>query len=285
MSHERIFETLNDHSGVYFTGTLVEFRQTPYQRLEIWDTPELGRIFRLDGYNMTSERDEFFYHENLVHPALCAHPDPKSALIIGGGDGGSAEEVLKHATIELCHLVELDGEVIAVAKEHFAQVHRGVFDDPRLQVTVGDGMAYLKAPSRKYDLIALDLTDPVGPAAELYSPAFFQDCRNALAPGGMLVLHVGSPVAHADRVRWSMDNLRKVFPIAQPYFVHIPIYGSVWGFVCASASLDASAVAPEVIETRLAARGVGDRQYYNGLVHRALFTLPEYIKPLVSASR
>lgn len=285
MSHERIIEALNESSGVYFTGTLVDVRQTPYQRLEIWDTPELGRIFRLDGFNMTSERDEFFYHENLVHPALCAHPDPKSALIIGGGDGGSAEEILKHATIDTCHLVELDGEVIAVAKEHFGKVHRGVFANPKLKVTVGDGLAYLKAPSRKYDLIALDLTDPVGPAAALYSQAFFEDCRDALADGGAVVMHAGSPFAHPERVRWSIDNLRKVFPIAQPYFVHIPLYGSVWCFICASAALDAAAVAPELIDARLAARGVGDRQYYNGAVHRALFALPEYAKALVAPSR
>jgi spermidine synthase len=278
---DRIYEKLNEGSGVYFNGTLVEFRQTPYQRLEIWDTPELGRIFRLDGFNMTSERDEFFYHENLVHPALCAHPAPKSALVIGGGDGGSAEEILKHSTIEMCHLVELDGEVIAVAKEHFAKVHGGVFDNPKLKVTVGDGLAYLKSPSRHYDLIALDLTDPVGPAVELYSAAFFEDCRKALTADGALVLHVGSPVAHAERVRWSMNNLRKVFPIAQPYFVHIPLYGSVWGFVCASLSLDAARVPPDAIDARLAERNVQGRQYYNGQVHRALFALPEYIKPLV----
>jgi spermidine synthase len=281
MSYERILEKLNDHSGVYFDGTLVEFRQTPYQRLEVWDTPELGRIFRLDGYNMTSERDEFFYHENLVHPALCAHPNPRAALVIGGGDGGSAEEILKHSTIDICHLVELDGDVIEVAKQHFAKVHGGVFDNPRLKVTVGDGLAYLKAPSRKYDLIALDLTDPVGPAVDLYSAAFFEDCGNALTPDGALVLHVGSPVAHPDRVRWSMDNLRKVFPLARPYFAHIPIYGSIWGFVCASMTLDASQAAPDTVDERLAARRVGGRQFYNGEVHRALFALPEYIKPLV----
>jgi spermidine synthase len=97
---EKIFERLNGASGVYFEGTLIERRQTPFQLLEVYDTPELGRIFRLDGYNMTSERDEFFYHENLVHPAAVAHPGPKRALVIGGGDGGSSEELLKHPSIE-----------------------------------------------------------------------------------------------------------------------------------------------------------------------------------------
>ena len=135
---EKILERLNEASGVWFEGTLVERRRTPFQLLEVYDTPELGRIFRLDGFNMTSERDEFFYHENLVHPAAIAHPGPRRALVIGGGDGGSSEELLKHATIEGVHMAELDPEVIEVAKAQFASIHRGAFDDPRLKVTVGD---------------------------------------------------------------------------------------------------------------------------------------------------
>ena len=122
---ERIFERLNDASGVWFDGTLVERRQTPFQLLEVYDTPELGRIFRLDGCNMTSERDEFFYHENLVHPAAAAHPSPRRALVIGGGDGGSSEELLKHSTVERVHMAELDPGVIEVARAQFGRVHRG----------------------------------------------------------------------------------------------------------------------------------------------------------------
>jgi spermidine synthase len=136
---EKIFEKLNEASGVYFTGTLVERRQTPFQLLEVYDTPELGRMFRLDGANMTSERDEFFYHEPLVHPAATAHPRPQRALVIGGGDGGSSEELLKHSTLEVVHMAELDPAVIEVSKAQFAAVHRGAFANPRLKVTVGDG--------------------------------------------------------------------------------------------------------------------------------------------------
>src|SRR5258706_3492417 len=104
---EKIFERLNDASGVYFDGSLVERRQTPFQLLEVYETPELGRIFRLDGFNMTSERDEFFYHENLVHPSAVAHPNPRRALLIGGGDGGSPQEPFKHAPIEVVPLARL----------------------------------------------------------------------------------------------------------------------------------------------------------------------------------
>ena len=279
---EKIFERLNDASGVWFEGTLVERRQTPFQLLEVYETPELGRIFRLDGFNMTSERDEFFYHEPLVHPAAVAHPHPRRALVIGGGDGGSSEELLKHSTLELVHMAELDPEVIAVSKAQFARVHRGVFDNPRLKVTVGDGLAYLRETDVRYDLVSMDLTDPVGPSMELYSPQTFSLVRRAMAPGGALTLHVGSPFSHPHRVRQTLANLRQAFPLVTTYFAHIPLYGSIWGFACASDSLDPRGVAPEEVERRLAARGVGDLQYYNGEVHRALFALPNYVKALVA---
>jgi spermidine synthase len=279
---EKIFERLNDASGVWFEGTLVERRRTPFQLLEVYDTPELGRIFRLDGFNMTSERDEFFYHENLVHPAAVAHPAPRRALVIGGGDGGSCEELLKHSTMALVHMAELDPDVIAIARAQFGRVHRGAFDDPRLKVTVGDGLAYLRSTAERYDLVAMDLTDPVGPSMELYSPATFALARRAMAEGSALVLHLGSPFSHPDRVRQTLANLRQVFRVVAPYFVHIPLYGSIWGFACASDSLDPRDVEPAEIERRLAARGVRDLQYYNGETHRAVFALPNYVRGLVA---
>ena len=278
---EKIFEALNDSSGVYFTGTLVERRRTPFQLLEVYDTPELGRMFRLDGANMTSERDEFFYHENLVHPATVAHAGPRRALVIGGGDGGSSEELLKHSTLEVVHMVELDPEVIDVSKAQFASVHRGAFADPRLKVTVGDGLEYLRTTGVRYDIVAMDLTDPVGPSAELYTPATFKLARRAMAEGGALTLHTGSPFSHAARVRGTIDNLRQVFRRVTPYFVHIPLYGSVWGFACASDSLDPRAIAPAEIEKVIRQRGIGDLQYYNGEIHHAIFALPNYIKRLL----
>src|SRR5512135_1719133 len=245
---ERIDERLNAGSGVWFEGTLLERRRTPFQLLEVYDTPELGRIFRLDGFNMTSERDEFFYHENLVHPAAVAHPAPKRALVIGGGDGGSSEELLKHSTLEVVHMAELDPEVIEVSKAQFAAVHRGVFDDPRLKVTVGDGLEYLRTTDARYDLVSMDLTDPLGPSVELYSPATFALVRRAMARGGALTLHLGSPFSHPARVRSTLDNLRQVFRVVAPYFVHIPLYGSIWGFACASDWLDPRTLSPADVE-------------------------------------
>ena len=279
---EKIFEALNEASGVYFTGTLVERRQTPFQVLEVYETPELGRMFRLDGANMTSDRDEFFYHENLIHPTAIAHPAPKRALVIGGGDGGSSEELLKHSTLEIVHMAELDPEVIEVSKAQFGKVHRGVFDNPRLKVTVGDGLAYLRETAVRYDIITMDLTDPVGPSMQLYTPETFALAKGAMASGGALTLHIGSPFSHPARVRGTIDSLKQVFTQVTPYFVHIPIYGSVWGFASASDSLDPRSIAPDRVEKVIAERGIADLQYYNGEIHQAMFALPNYIRKLLA---
>jgi len=133
----------------------------------------------------------------------------------------------------------------------------------------------------RYDLVSMDLTDPVGPSVELYSPATFALAKGAMAPGGALTLHIGSPWFHPQRVRQTLDNLRQVFRKVTPYFAYIPLYGSMWGFACASDSLDPRAITPEEAERRLQARGITHLQYYNGEVHRALFALPNYVKDLV----
>jgi spermidine synthase len=279
---EKIHERLTDAAGVYFDATLVERRQTPFQLLEVYDTPALGRIFRLDGFNMTSERDEFLYHENLVHPAAVAHPHPRQALVIGGGDGGSSEELLKHRTLERVHLAELDPDVIEVAKRHFGKVHRGAFDDPRMQVTVGDGLAYLRETTARYDLVNMDLTDPVGPSVELYSAETFALVKRAMTVEGALTLHIGSPFFHPERVRTTLAALGQVFTRVIPYFAYIPLYGSLWGFAVATDRLDPRAMSPEEVDRRIAERGLTHLQYYNGEAHRALFALPNYIRALLA---
>ena len=277
----RLDETLNASSGVYFEGTLIEALQTPLQLIEVFDTDVLGKLMRIDGVNMTSERDEFFYHESLVHPALIAHAAPRTVLVIGGGDGGSAEEVLKHPSVERVVLAELDAGVIEMAKKHLRSVHRDVFANRQLCVQIGDGMAFVKTTNERFDLILLDLTDPIGPAAALYTEAFYTDCKRALAAGGALVLHIGSPFSHPQRVAESVANLRAVFSRVAPYFVHIPIYGATWGFAVASDALDPRAMTAVGVEQRLHERGVGDRQFYNGEMHQAMLALPEYIKTLI----
>ena len=277
----RLDERLNATSGVYFEGTLIEALQTPYQLIEVFDTPSLGKLMRIDGANMTSERDEFFYHENLVHPVAIAHAAPRNVLILGGGDGGSSEEVMKHPSVECVVLVELDQGVIDIAKKHFPAIHRDVFTNPKLDVRIGDGAAFVNSTSDRFDLIYLDLTDPIGPSEALYTQYFYLACKRALCAGGAVVLHIGSSFSHPERVAGTVANLRAVFKRVAPYFVHVPIYGAAWGFAVASDAIDLRAISVAEVDHRLRQRSIEDRQYYNGETHVAMLAAPEYVKALI----
>lgn len=277
----QVSEALTPDASFGLQAELLQRRQTAYQQLELLDTPRFGKVLRLDGRFMTSEREEFFYHEALVHPATLAHPQPRKALIIGGGDGGAAEELLKHNTLEQVVLAELDSEVIALAKTELQAVHRGVWDDPRLQVLEGDGMAFLDQTEERFDLVFMDLTDPDTPAECLYTGSAWQRIRRAMAPSGALVLHLGSPVFHPEQVQDLVAELQQQFLKVRCYGLYVPLYGAYWGMAVVSDSLDASRLTPAAAAQRLQARGVGDLQYYNPEVHGALFALPNYYRALV----
>ena len=276
-------EYLTDDSG-FFVRSSREFErfQTPYQTVEVHDTKSFGKLFRLDGHLMTSEKDEFFYHENLVHIAAITHPAPKTALIIGGGDGGSAEELLKYQTINSVTLVEIDLAVLDIARKYFAEVHHGALLDPRLTVKVEDGLAFVRGATDTYDLIVLDLTDPGGASKPLYGAEFYRACAARLKPTGAMTLHIASPVAHPERVRAAMVNLRAVFSVVIPYLVSIPLYGGLWMMACASPTLNPAYLTPLEANRRIATRGIRDLQYYNGEVHRASMALPNFVRDLVA---
>jgi spermidine synthase len=281
-----IMEPLNESTGFYLRASRkIGEWQTRFQKVEIYETPHYGRMFRLDGYNMTSEREEFVYHENLMHPALTAHAAPRRVLIIGGGDGGSSEEALKHPSVDQVTMCELDEEVIRVAKEHFFAVHRGAFDNPRLRVVIGDGTKFIRETQERFDLIALDLNDPMGPAEALYSTEYFHQCRTALAPGGALVLHIGAPVARPERVADIAQRLNGVFRIVRPYTMYIPLYGAQWAMAVCSDKLDPKALTADEIDRRIEARRLQDLRFYNGETHEGVFALPNFIRDLVNPPR
>jgi spermidine synthase len=284
MSEDKLLtEWLNANSGYFVrAGNRLEEFDTPYQHLEVYETPEFGRLFRLDGSFMTSEKEEYFYHENMVHLAAVSHPAPRRALVIGGGDGGSSEELLKHPGIESVTLVELDQAVVDIAKKYFGEVHKKVFDNPRLKLKIGDGYAFIRETAERFDLIILDLPDPVGPAAELYTAEFFSCCRRVLNPGGALTLHIGSPIYRPDRVREHAKRLAGTFKIVRPFLVYVPLYGSLWGMACASDILDPLALNPAQVERTLKERGIENLRYYNGDTHHAVFALPNFVRQILS---
>ncbi len=205
-------EQLTDDWGFYIRSArrFEQFRSA-FQAIEVHDSVPFGKLFRLDGHFMTSERDEFFYHENLVHIAALSHPEPERALIVGGGDGGSAEELLKHPSIRSVTLAEIDARVVDIARTYLGTVHRGALDDPRLTLVIGDGFGFVRTATERYDLIVLDLTDPGGPSELLYTPDFYRACASRLTPRGALTLHIASPIAHPDRIRETLANLRAAF--------------------------------------------------------------------------
>lgn len=281
-SDELLLEWLNEGSAYGFRATRrLETVRTPFQTVEVFDTPQWGKLFRLDGAYMTSERDEFFYHEPIVHCAALAHPAPRSALVIGGGDGGSSEELLKHPTIERVLMAELDADVVRIAKQHLRAVHRGAFDDPRLEVRIGDGFDYARTAGERFDLIILDLTDPDTPAQKLYTREFFETARGLLNPGGAISLHLGSPVFQPERVRSLLAELQTVFPIVRPLGLHIPLYGAYWGLAVVSETLDPTGVDATTLARRLDERGIGELELYNPEFHGALFALPNFYRRLL----
>jgi spermidine synthase len=276
-------EFLTDEWGFFIrTARQYERFTSPYQTVEVHDTVPFGKLFRLDGCFMTSEKDEFFYHENLVHIAAVTHPQPERALIVGGGDGGSAEEILKHPSIKSVTLAEIDLAVVDISRKYLQAVHRGALDDPRLDLRIEDGFAYVRNSTDTFDLIVLDLTDPGGPSKPLYTPEFYRACAARLSPMGALTLHIASPIAHPARIRDTLASLRSAFAVVSPYLTSVPLYGGLWMMACCSALLDPRTMTPREVERRIAQRNITDLQFYNGDTHRAAFALPNFVRAMVS---
>jgi len=276
-------EFLTDEWGLFVRSAreLEKFRSR-FQDVEVHDSAPFGKLFRLDGHFMTSERDEFYYHENLVHIAALAHAGPGRALIVGGGDGGSAEELLKHPSMKSVTIAEIDETVIDIARRHFEAVHHGALDDPRVDVRVADGFRFVRDSREQYDLIILDLTDPGGPSTALYTPEFYAACAARLTSSGAMTMHVGSPVAHPARIREALAELRSAFACVTPYLTSVPLYGGLWMMACCSANLDPRAHSASAIDLRIAQRRIERLQYLNGDTYRAALALPNFVRSLVA---
>jgi len=276
-------EYLTDDWAFFLKSTRqFEKFKSPHQAIEVHETAQFGKLFRLDGHFMTSERDEFFYHENLVHLPAITHPQPASALIVGGGDGGSAEELLKHPSLKAVTLCEIDLAVVDISRKYLQSVHRGAFDDPRLTLKIEDGFAFVRNATDQYDLIVLDLTDAGGPSEALYTQEFYRACAARLSPTGAMTMHVASPIAHPERVRKTLASLRSVFAIVTPYLTCVPLYGGMWMMACCSSSLDPKGMSILDIDRRIAQRGIRNLQYYNGDMHRSALAFPNFVRALIA---
>jgi spermidine synthase len=210
-------------------ATVIAEQSSPYQRVTIIDSLAYGKGLLLDGCWMTAERQERHYHEAIVHPALCGAASIERVLIVGGGDGGTARECLRHPGVQQLDLVEIDGLVVELCQQHLPSIGGSAWSDPRLRLTVGDGIAWVAAAAEaSYDVVIVDGSDPAGPAEGLFNRSFFEHCRRILRPGGIFVTQSESPEAfrqvHIDIVRL----LRQVFGHADPMYGWVPMYPSGW---------------------------------------------------------
>ncbi|CAE6776572.1 Polyamine aminopropyltransferase [Paraburkholderia nemoris] len=261
---------------------------SPYQRIEVWDTPQLGRLFTLDGRPMTSTGDEFIYHECMVHPAALAHPSPKAALVLGGGDGGAAQQLLKHPGIERIVVAELDAEVVRLTREYLPEVHGGAFDDPRVELVIGDAADFVAGAlqtvpaTEQFDLVVFDLTPPDSPASGLYTPDFYMQLKRVMSPTAALSLHLGSPYFHAERIAGLLNDLRDTFAIVRTMSTFIPLYGSLWMMATASDTLDPASLTVEALTERLAARRIDSLKHYDPTLHAGLFSASRSVRDKLS---
>ncbi|HEY1997693.1 polyamine aminopropyltransferase [Paraburkholderia sp.] len=255
---------------------------SPYQHIEVWDTPQLGRLFTLDGRPMTSVGDEFIYHECMVHPAALAHPAPRAALVLGGGDGGAARQLLKHPEIGRIVVAELDAEVVRLTREFLPQVHGGAFDDPRVELVIGDAVEFVAATRELFDLVIFDLTPPDSPAASLYTSAFYAQLKRVMSPCAALSLHLGAPYFHGARAAALLDDLRSAFAVVRTMGAFVPLYGSLWTMATASDTLDPAALMPAEITGRLAARQIDDLMWYDAIAHGGLFSASRAVRDKLS---
>jgi spermidine synthase len=248
--------------------------QSEFQKIDVFETERFGRALALDEIYMTSEGDEYFYHEMLVQPAMCTAPSIGRVLVIGGGDGGTVREVLRHPEVESVVMVEIDRMVVEVCKEHLSTIGTA-WDDPRLDLVFGDGVEYVKsADVEPYDVILLDGSDPVGPAEGLFDESFYRGCARLLRPDGVFALQSESPVLFRDVFLNIVHTLRDVFVNAYPYFGSVPIYASgMWTWTIATRTVDPMAVIDE-----RANRVEATSRYYNRDIHRAAFAVPQEIK-------
>jgi len=253
--------------------------QSPFQKIDILESEEFGRFFTLDGYMMVTEKDEFIYHEMIVHVAMATNLNIKKVLVIGAGDGGTVRELTRYPTIEHIDMVEIDKMVVDVCKEFLPQTACKL-DDPRVHLYFEDGLRYIRSKENEYDLIIVDSTDPFGPGEGLFTKEFYGNCFKALTEDGILVNQHENAyyTSFAQSMRRAHCRIVNLFPICKVYQAHIPTYPSGhWLFGFASKKYDPVADLKADAWNQL---GIYTR-YYNTDLHRGCFALPTYINELL----
>lgn len=254
---------------------VLEHTQSKFQTIDVVETEEYGKMLFLDGNAMFSDADEFCYHEMIVHISLCAHPNPEDILVIGGGDGGTVREIAKHNCVKSITMVEIDEIVTKVCRKHFPKL-TSALDDPRVDLKFEDGIAFIKKPPKKYDVIIVDSTDPVGPAEGLFSEDFYKNAAKTLKPNGILVSQTETYYFVKDKMRKIYENINTGFKNVWIYWTHMPVYPTgLWTFCFATNSK----INPtKQLNSERVSTIARKCKYYDYLVHLCSFGVPSYLR-------
>lgn len=272
----------------YATEKTLLSTSTPFQKAEIHVHPEFGKMLFLDGELQSTSGDEFIYHETIVHPAMIAHPSPRRVAILGGGEGATAREILRHPSVERVVMIDIDRAVVDFSRRHLPEYSDGSFSDPRFETVIGDAYAWMESSKEQFDVIVSDLTEPAadGPSSGLFSQEFFRILQSRLGTNGILSMqashgNLGRLEAHLG-IR---ESLQAVFPKCRTLLCHIPSFGCHWCFAVASMSLDPAELSAKDVDERLRQREISNLRYYDGTTHRRLVSLPLYLRQALRSSR
>lgn len=259
-------------------GKVLFSDKSEFQKVEVFETESsLGRVLTLDDLMMTTEGDEFHYHEMIAHIPMMHHKNPKSVLVIGGGDGGTVREVLKHDTVERVVLCEIDGMVIDACKKFLPTISCEL-DNPKVEILVEDAIEYIKDKKNEFDIVLIDSTDPMGPGEGLFTEEFYTNVKNSLKEDGIMAAQSESPFVNKEEIKKMYDLLKKVFPICSTYTSNIPTYpGGYWAWALCSQSIKPLSY----LDERRCADITKTCKIYNKDYHMARFALPNYLKELL----
>ena len=284
-----IAETLFDELGFrisYRVDKLLYETRTEHQHLVLFEQPFFGKMLMIDGATQISARDEFIYQEMMSHVPLFAHSKARDVLIVGGGDCGIAEEVLKHRTVRRLAQVEIDAKVVEFAKEHFPEITKPVFADPRFESVIDDGAKYMAQTDRRFDVIIVDSTDPQGPGKVLYSQKFYRSCKHCLNRGGVLVTQNGVPMFQPRELTSGIKKLGRLFADTSCYVAAIPTYvGGHMAMGFASDDRRLRQAPAKIIAARYRKAGSFATKYWTPEVHAAAFALPRFIAEKVTPAK
>ncbi len=264
--------------------------RSKFQEIEVMELEYIGKVLVLDGKIQSSQLDEHVYHEALVHPAMVLHGSPRRVLVLGGGEGATAREVLRFKTVEEVIMVDIDEEVVRVSREFLPEWHRGAFEDPRLKLVIMDGLKYVEDAVRRgerFDVIIADLADPTegGPAYKLYTREFYSMIKSLLAGGGVFVTQATSLSYLVTTHAVIRNTLASVFRYTASYSVYIKSFDDEWSFVLASDDRDPSMIGPGDVDAALARLVEGENRFYDGESHVRMFSLPRYARDILRRER